>query len=342
MGTFRIQTKLVQTQPPGIIVVGASTLLQVINTFPSTGGIQWQMPNSGSIILVPDDGGIFLDGSVSPISINSLPSGFNVVNASLVSHNSKTGDSSATWRLRIGATTSPLPDVNSFAYPSPIALNSLFATLFGANLTVTATSALVGDLFSIQGTYQIISGSFVVKNLTHPDFGGTLALPGDVLQITSNDPSNDLTKIMQLFYYSFPIPFPFIYQCPNVLIVQLPCPDGTVPQPCTSGGLPFIQIPQFTCPGDGSIPIISFTQQPIICCGQQQPQPPGPLSFTSTLFSGTGFLGSLQILCPNFHGVYQINPGQTKDTVYVNAATGSTTQDIARPLPFFKTGFLGG
>jgi hypothetical protein len=82
-------------------------------------------------------------------------------------------------------------------------------------------------------------------------------------------------------------------------------------------------------------------------------QSPTSLSFTwpalstgNYLVLGTEFSGRQYVLGPFIYvladpsGIYQIIPGQTHDTTYVDHLT--TTQNVAIPTPFIKTGFIDG
>lgn len=69
----------------------------------------------------------------------------------------------------------------------------------------------------------------------------------------------------------------------------------------------------------------------------------GPASITNpTIFSGQASIGVLNIVVANPSGVYNLTPNKLTDTIYVSSSTGNATVDVARPNPFFKTGYLGG
>jgi hypothetical protein len=68
----------------------------------------------------------------------------------------------------------------------------------------------------------------------------------------------------------------------------------------------------------------------------------GILNFTgtATLFSGSVSLGTLSILYATGSGIYRFVANQRHDTLY-DRTTGSTT-NVAIPMPFAETGFIGG
>jgi hypothetical protein len=66
------------------------------------------------------------------------------------------------------------------------------------------------------------------------------------------------------------------------------------------------------------------------------------LFMQGTSFSGSVLLGSLEVLVENGSGIYEIVPGKTNDTIYVNSGDGPTTQDVKIPNPRWKTGYIGG
>lgn len=60
-----------------------------------------------------------------------------------------------------------------------------------------------------------------------------------------------------------------------------------------------------------------------------------------TSFSGDALVGLINVLTPNRSGIYSIILNQRHDTLYIGDGT-NTTENVAIPNPFGKTGFLGG
>jgi len=66
----------------------------------------------------------------------------------------------------------------------------------------------------------------------------------------------------------------------------------------------------------------------------------GGYSGAVTFTGSAAFLGASTIILQDPSGIYQIIPGQTHDTLYQDHVT--TTQNVAIPTPFIKTGFIDG
>lgn len=72
------------------------------------------------------------------------------------------------------------------------------------------------------------------------------------------------------------------------------------------------------------------------------PQGPVPISITNpTTFTGTAYVDSWTILLASASGIYQISSGKTHDTLYLSAGENNSTENVAIPNPFVKTGFIG-
>ncbi len=68
----------------------------------------------------------------------------------------------------------------------------------------------------------------------------------------------------------------------------------------------------------------------------------GPLILEGTTFSGSVFLGSIEILLVDGSGIYRIIANKRNDTIYeASSAPSPVTVDVAIPTPFAKTGFIG-
>lgn len=61
------------------------------------------------------------------------------------------------------------------------------------------------------------------------------------------------------------------------------------------------------------------------------------------IFSGSVLLGVLTMLdAANTSGIYRIVTDKTADTIYLSSDVGALTADVAIPMPFARTGFIGG
>lgn len=295
-----------------------------IGNKPSIGGFP------GKIVFTPENQ-IFL-GSNPAIDIFSIPAGFNITAATFSAHTSSFGG-----QTQISVSGVTLLTINpdngtdiNVALPN-LDLIAVFNDFYVVQMTSVAgwNPPIVGALeginnkvggIAVNGTYNIIGTSWQLSNLTHPNYPPGVFNPGDTAQLTAS--GVDLTTVTSVTLTprgGNPIVITsFILQETLLLQWQIPCPDGTTP---------------FTCPNDSSM----------LCC----PVYPYAYPFNSlatiqgTSFSGSIVLGNLIIWIANPSGMYQIVPGKTHDTVYLDSGSQEgETGNVAIPNPFIETGFI--
>lgn len=265
---------------------------------------------------------ISLDGA-SPISLFSLPSGFNLLGNSVSLKESAGG---IPGQLMLRSVLSPLgeysgitgrystfsgtqlypgtgafdgPQTQSYSWISaqPTAVQDLYLSLqfqllvYGSSWTTVLFQNLI-----MHGAYQIISTQWVLENLTHPSLSPDRALSGDRMRLTSSAPGN-LTTVTEITINNTPVVPPYEEQTDTVIIFTIP-----------------------TLPSQGPVPI-TITNP--------------------TQFSGTAMIGPLTILEANSSGIYTLTSGKTCDTIYISTSNNET-EDIKIPNPTIKTGFIGG
>jgi hypothetical protein len=258
---------------------------------------------SGSITCTPNDNAIYLDGSSTPTNINSLPVGFNVTSAKYTPGITSPLTTNTT-ESNVGAqTASPAAVINYNS--SLVSLNDVLATQFGVIWTINDANNGEIDTSSqlITGNYNIISTQWTIINLTRP--GATNFAAGEHGKLYNS-------------YTHFD----------TITSIQVRKVDGTI-----------LKIP--------SSDFIDQTPLFIIFPIPDNPGSPGDMPTISPVDNGTNFIGSalagsITIVVIDRSGLYLGSDSLRYDTVYVNSGTDATTENLAIPQPFFKTGFIGG
>jgi len=279
--------------------------------------------NSGSVTYNLIGNCIYLDGSLTPISISNLPVGFvlsglqnlstpctiigggnNISQA--FSSSGATALASLVWSSYSKSIVSTPINTSILLLATDINFVSIIDLFIF--LKITASIAPTGftdeldivDTIDVNGDYSIVSTKWVVSNLTNPNTNSPMVFsPGDIGQITSSDGSYDFSTLTKINISStIIVSQPFITQTPTVITFQIPptVPPGTY-TPTTQG----------------------------------------------TGFSGDAYLGPMSIIVADSSGIYAIAPGKTNDTLYMGSGSGNNiTNDNAIPTPFIKTGYIGG
>lgn len=259
---------------------------------------------------------IFLDGSLTPISFASLPSGFLALTAeAIINTPIITGDSDIDlvfYFLQHLEVDEGLFNTNPFPYTDPIpSMLDIVSNGIGFRVNMQSVdfphTVSVSSLFNlrIQGTYTAVSFSWTLTSPDNPvKYGSKVTIHPDPDDPTQ-PPLTDITSIEihwndgedhTLIVPSWDIIF-FMF---NLVVFYIP-----------------YGLEDFT----GPIDIVA--------------------NVVSVEFSGSVSLGTLDILFENVSGIYQLTPGVKHDTLYSDSRDG-TTIDVAIPSPFGKTGFVGG
>lgn len=294
-------------------------LLTVINAnTPAVPGESWFFGTigdlvSGSILLIPDSDGIFLDGSLIPTAEADLPVGFTVDNGQIISSVDAAllaavgADGTEQYYLRAGAALSTNKS-NFFNIPNvpPLTLASILTLQYGCdwmtgdNIIPANSGALLAGPLYIAGTYAISGYSW--------NFGDTriLVRAGSLVKIeSSGDPITgpDLTAITAIT---------LSYDAgAHIIVIPVTAFRSVTPTLLT-----------FDWPD--TIPVAKV------------------VSIIPTIFGGSVTLGTLTVSIANASGIYKLDTSLTHDKLYINSGSIPTTEPVRIPDPFFKTGFISG
>jgi hypothetical protein len=273
------------------------------------------------------DPGISLNGA-SDIRFASLPAGFHLLSFTTIkdqsgfayiAQGSNFGDSNVIASIQYGSRGPQITNWQSNGYtgfgwypapvpylgPQPKILDLITFIEVKVNLIPGATNAAdfgISQNIELAGTYDIISTSWQLENLTFPNTNTPLIIrPGDLVKISTPDNSYDFTTIDKVYFNTFNFVFSgsFITWTPLEITFQVPYIDALSPTSSTI------------------------------------------ISIEGTQFSGSAVLASALILLADSSGIYSIIDGKTSDTLYVGNGS-SLTEDNKIPDPFAKTGFIGG
>jgi hypothetical protein len=253
---------------------------------------------------------IYLDGSLTPIDYQHLPSGFIPTSAVVKVDgfsSATTGTGVAHFYLQQDSGNDGTVNTASYPYATiPPMFNILFNGMgFRVNITTSAGGDTAGNVFSnlrVEGTYAI------VKFIATLNPANLLTSVGDPITISSGGPGSsngmDLSHITVTVFYRDSSNNPFTVsvsptsQSPTQYVFNAPNFDGAV------------QI-SINVVGDG------------------------------TQFTGSVPLGSLPTI--NFTdgtGIYVLTPGKTFDSLYAQGTNPIQIVSMAIPNPFVKTGFI--
>lgn len=284
----------------------------------NTSGDIWQTNNSIATRSFDCFAGDTLElGGIDVGGINDVPPGFRVLTAgwNLHADNSPFVAGMPVARVSTGSDASDnhiAGALGDFAnnYPGTITAIELFTDELHAEFDVTGpdtrVAAYVGNsasAFAPSGTYDIVNFSFTVDPAS--------AVIGDTITIGATDSLDEVD---------------------NLHITWIDPVSGEVQET-------IIPAASFVTQTPTSITfILSSAYIPSDFAGDVMIWGDG----NGVQFSGTIALGVLAILIADGSGIYRIIDGQTHDTVYISAASGDDTENVAIPDPFFRTGFLGG
>jgi len=302
-----------------------------------------------------------LDGGTD-IAFSALPSGF-LMNGDIVisavwantpngpfSANILSSDLAQSLNISmefVALATTGLPIVN----PSPLVYitpSNFLAGIFTVQLAGASTTdaglarfglvGFVGAPFSLVGTYAIFATTWTMEG---GPVGGPYHAspfhPGDEIIINSPNETPDLTDVTE-------IKLSYTDLGGNLITVVVPFTDFLEYTPKTAKFLLPITLPYNSILPFDFIPFNPTPFEPII----YNPAPPVitqiPITMVvqivSTKFTGSILLGTFEILIADASGIYKITPDKTNDTLY--SQNSLTTEDVAIPTPFVKTGFIGG
>jgi len=287
---------------------------------------------------------IYLDGSLVPIDINSLPSGFSVSSASLkVDWGYAASDPANTSRIYIQKNIvqetelgAPITDPTGSADIAYFGaeLNIIILTGLGvgirANLNngVNQTNGTISGFFSnlrIEGEY--ITEQFsnqLTWNIPDPGpykYGEYVIIKGK----DGNPNLNDVDNVTVLIG-SEEVPADIIYQDETTIIFIMPDPGGN------TGDLPVTLNSKINQSSIGKSPVFS----PI----DQNGDGDGDSGLGKPIYTPPVSPGIIEVLYANGSGMYTLVPNKRDDTLYLRDEE-ETTIDLAIPAPFIKTGFFG-
>ncbi len=312
MGTFEYRPFAMQARDNGTKDWGSTghypaTDAQIIAAALSTTGFNifhWSNDNTLGSASLTFDGRFYLDGSLTPLTLNDLPAGF-VIDTCLLTVRSPgqwaTAAADYDWFVSFAnELNAPVPAVAAVAatitpatVPDAVAVSG-FIKFSLTRVAVVSVGVWTYDGLIVSGTYHIFAFTYNI-----PLNGTDIDLQKNrLITITSPGGVSGLNLA-------------------HVTITLGTCPITIITQTAT---LLIFSIPD-SCSGDGLVSIIATGD--------------------GTQFSGSVPLGSLTILLTNASGIYTLVPGKANDTLYSSERDG-TTYNVKIPNPTAKTGFIGG
>lgn len=272
---------------------------------------------------------IYLDGSLTPISYNTLPAGFNPLTASVEIDIAGTsvpgGGGVANYFLQQGIIGDGPVNTNSFPYeftPIPPTMLAIVNNGMGLKINLTVdTNPDVGSIgsvfnFRIEGTYEISSFSVTLDPIPTPPIQ---RIQISISSLGPEEGGMDLSQLItdygdgmsginiQYTDHSGPDPVIITINIPTINIL-------------------FISETSMIFSLPDVFPFVNEDMTVIVTGNGQQ-------------FSGTVSLGVLQILNEDASGIYKIVKNKTCDTFYDRS---SDTMDVMIPQPLIRTGYIGG
>jgi len=259
---------------------------------------------------------IYLDGSLAPIDLTSLPAGFIVTAASLMILADfippppyPPVDGTSTFNIQQATGNNGTLNADTFVYFPILGIADMLGNGIGLKVDLQVDSGGTGDPvvgifynFRIEGTYDTLP--FVWTIDTPPPIN-----QGDCITMTSDplDPNALIFTDLTDFTFSY---------TDNDGVTQTGVPESIV---ATTNSLVFCLPVGFDPTADGVTfnAILDATPSPI------------PI-----------VLGTLAVLHPNTSGIYTLTLNKTNDTLYDRDT--DDTVDVKIPNPFVRTGYVGG
>lgn len=264
---------------------------------------------------------IYLDGSLTPISINNLPIGWTPLTAILSVYPTPTLFQSANqsnhYFLQLGTLTEGVQDTPSLAYSSPPTAIDLITNGCGIRIAETvANAAGIGDIelneLVIEGTYGI---NQTQAQIVQQDPSTPVATGDSVRFIITTAEAGDLQTQGTTIYGTLD----------NVTQIQLSWVD-------LSGNA---QTTLIDDTHNAYSIIIHNSSELVFTLPLGFGSFSGPVNITfvfeGTQFSGSVLMGTLQVLFENASGIYALNTSQTNDELYVRAGFTTDTKQIFLP-----------
>lgn len=364
MGTFILRATDVFINTDWDVVIGGIPddtpsnvqLLEAVNFDGVVVDTYLNRPTSGAaenatVTFLCTGSSIYLDGSPTPIDINSLPAGFTVVTAFAKSNGSipaPLGAGVITFKVSGSAVgTITIPDTSINVDLMPFNTAELITTSLGVDAVMPDGSEALVWNYRLEGTYSITSGFSLNPPSGDVEPGQTIIVTGPgagtiPYGILNNPKVIPVTpKVINPTTVKIEVPKPPTDPCFDCLSGSCPECDDCF-DPCSE------DLESEECQScldaclDCLVNCLEDLEAAEECQKSTQDDPPDEVPIVvicNIPFGGSVPLGTFNILVAEASGIYQLVDGKTNDTLYATARDG-TTYDVKIPDPNGKTGFF--